>query len=255
MRKAIVTSMAVACVFSVQAQQWNGSTNSSNNINRQGDLTVIDGWMQRMTLGAAWGGAPIWGGGYVGFNLRRENTALWSFLNDGASNDGAVIYKTGNSLMFSLKPSTGAANGTLTDAQVAGNVVFQIKGDGKVIVGRSAGSSPTFWNFPGDYNLYVEKGILTEKVKVAIKNTADWSDFVFDKQYKLMPINELQQYISVNKHLPDVPSASEMVSNGLDVARMDASLLQKIEELTLYMIELKKENEALHQRITVLEKQ
>lgn len=255
MRKAILTSMAAACVLSVQAQQWNGSSNSYNNINRQGDLTVLDGWMQRVSLGAAWGGNPIWGGGYLGFNLRRENTGLWSYIGDGASNDGAVVYKTGNSLMFSLKPSTGASGGTITDAQVAGNVVFQLRGDGKVIIGRSAGSSPTFWNFPGSYNLYVENGILTERVKVAIKNTTDWSDFVFDEEYQLMPLNDLQRYISTNKHLPDVPSAADMVNNGLDVARMDASLLQKIEELTLYMIQLKQENETLQKRISALENQ
>ncbi|PKP44946.1 MAG: hypothetical protein CVT95_09970 [Bacteroidetes bacterium HGW-Bacteroidetes-12] len=56
-----------------------------------------------------------------------------------------------------------------------------------------------------------------------------------------MPLNEVENFITENKHLPDVPSATEVKENGIDLAQMDAILLQKIEELTLYIIELKKE--------------
>lgn len=60
----------------------------------------------------------------------------------------------------------------------------------------------------------------------------------------LPTFNELETYINQNKHLPDVPSAEDVVCNGgVDVAKMDAKLLQKIEELTLYVLDLKKENE------------
>ncbi|MBD2699993.1 bZIP transcription factor [Spirosoma sp. BT702] len=93
---------------------------------------------------------------------------------------------------------------------------------------------------PADYNLFVSKGILTEKVKVAIKNTSDWSDKVFDDSYTLKTLSEVEKYIQSNKHLPGVPSAKEVVEKGVDVAKMDAKLLEKIEELTLYSIEQEK---------------
>jgi len=100
-----------------------------------------------------------------------------------------------------------------------------------------------------NYKLFVEKGILTEKVKVAVKNTADWSDYVFEDDYEMMPIDQLEDYVSDNKHLPNVPSAQEMVDEGLDVAKMDAKLLEKIEEAHLYIIELHKELKELKSQV------
>jgi len=91
------------------------------------------------------------------------------------------------------------------------------------------------------YKLYVEQGILTEKVKVAVKSSKDWYDHVFDKNYSLMPLNKLDEYIKANKHLPGIQTTAEVMSDGLDLGKMNALLLKKIEELTLYTIELKKE--------------
>ncbi len=91
------------------------------------------------------------------------------------------------------------------------------------------------------YKLYVEQGILTEKVKVAVKNSKDWYDQVFDKNYSLMPLNTLDEYIKKNKHLPGIQTTEQVMKEGLDLGKMNALLLKKIEELTLYTIELKKE--------------
>ncbi len=91
------------------------------------------------------------------------------------------------------------------------------------------------------YKLYVEQGILTEKVKVAVKTSKDWYDHVFDKEYALMPLNKLDEYIKVNKHLPGVQTTEQVMAEGLDLGKMNALLLKKIEELTLYTIQLKKE--------------
>jgi hypothetical protein len=88
------------------------------------------------------------------------------------------------------------------------------------------------------YNLLVKGGILTEKVKVALVSTTDWADYVFEPSYKLMSLNEVESFIKVNKHLPNVPSAEQMALNGLDVAATDKMLMEKIEELTLYIIKL-----------------
>ena len=73
----------------------------------------------------------------------------------------------------------------------------------------------------------------------------NWSDFVFDKKYTLMPLTELESFYKKNQHLPNVPSAKEMKQNGNNLGETDAILLQKVEELTLYIVELKKEVEAL----------
>ncbi len=72
-----------------------------------------------------------------------------------------------------------------------------------------------------------------------------WSDFVFDKNYKLIDLLTLERFIQENKHLPDVPSEKEVLENGIDVTNMQAIQQQKIEELTLYIIQLKKELDLL----------
>jgi len=92
----------------------------------------------------------------------------------------------------------------------------------------------------GGYRLLVKGGVMTEKIKVAVAGSADWADYVFEKNYKVMPLEEVEQFVQENKHLPNFPSASEMVENGLDVVQTNAKLLEKIEELTLYLIELNK---------------
>ena len=76
-----------------------------------------------------------------------------------------------------------------------------------------------------------------------VKVEAGWSDFVFDKDYKLPTLQEVENHINEHKHLPDIPSEAEVKENGVSLGEMQAKLLQKIEELTLYVIELKKENQ------------
>ncbi len=122
------------------------------------------------------------------------------------------------------------------------NPTAQLTVNGNMLVG-----DPGSVSLPSGYKLYVQTGILTERLKVAVKGTSNWADYVFEQNYKMLDLKELDEYIKLNKHLPNIPSAAEMVENGLDVAEMDALLLSKIEELTLYVIELKKELEALKQ--------
>ncbi|WP_229369990.1 beta strand repeat-containing protein [Fibrivirga algicola] len=110
---------------------------------------------------------------------------------------------------------------------------------GGVIIGQGIDKTPA------GYRLFVSEGILTEKVKVAVANTSEWSDKVFEKSYNLRSLRQVEQHIKQHGHLPGVPSAVEVVRDGVDVGKMDAKLLEKIEELTLYMIELKKETQAL----------
>jgi hypothetical protein len=95
------------------------------------------------------------------------------------------------------------------------------------------------------YRLVVQDGILCEKVKVALRATGstDWADYVFEPEYqsKMMSLEEIEKYINTNKHLPNVPSTAEVQKEGLDFHQTSKMFMEKIEELTLYMIEMKKE--------------
>jgi len=89
--------------------------------------------------------------------------------------------------------------------------------------------------------------------EVVVETTNPWSDFVFEPNYSLMPLNELNTYIQENKHLPEIPTTAEVEENGISVGEMNAKLLQKIEELTLYMIEQNKKTETLIMKVETLE--
>jgi hypothetical protein len=109
-----------------------------------------------------------------------------------------------------------------------GNERVRITTSGNVGIGES---SP-------NYKLSVNGTIGAKEVKVA---SSGWSDFVFEPDYHLPTLQEVENYIDQNGHLPDIPSAEEVEEHGISLGEMDAKLLQKIEELTLYVIELKKE--------------
>lgn len=93
------------------------------------------------------------------------------------------------------------------------------------------------------YSLFVKEGVLSEDF--AIAPIASWSDFVFEKDYNLRPLPEVEKFIKTNKHLPDVPSAKQVAEEGYSQHDVNKALLQKVEELTLYVIELQKQIEIL----------
>ena len=172
---------------------------------------------------------------------------------------GTNVSVTGNGsaatpyVVNSLDTSLYANNGSLNQATtINGNRVVDMNDrniwfntatsttNGKMYIGSTA----VYPNATGNYKLFVEGGILTEKVKVALRSSANWADYVFAEDYKLMPLSEVEQFIKENKHLPGVASATELSKNGLDIAEMQAKHMEKIEELTLYLIEKDKKIEA-----------
>ena len=80
------------------------------------------------------------------------------------------------------------------------------------------------------------------------------ADHVFADDYKLMSISDMENYIKIHKHLPNVPAAQELVNDGIDLAKMDAKLLEKIEELSLYVIEQNKKIAEQDKKIELLQK-
>jgi hypothetical protein len=112
--------------------------------------------------------------------------------------------------------------------------VLNILGNGNVGIGT----------FQPQAMLAVKGVIFAQKVKVTV-NPADWPDYVFQQDYCLLSLAETAKYIEENKHLPGVPSAKEIEKDGLDLGEMNKKLLQKIEELTLHVIQQQKEIEEL----------
>jgi hypothetical protein len=99
-----------------------------------------------------------------------------------------------------------------------------------------------------DESLTVRGKVHTSEVRVDLEPEVV-PDYVFEKDYNLLPLSEVEKYINANKHLPEVPSAKEMEANGMNLKEMNLILLKKVEELTLHMIELKKENEEIKKEL------
>lgn len=112
-------------------------------------------------------------------------------------------------------------------------------------------NNPHVW----DAKLVVKGKAVVQELFVT--TTADhWADFVFDDTYNLMPLNEVEAHIKAKHHLPNIPSAKQVSEDGgSGVGDMQVKLLQKVEELTLYLIEIKKENTELQSKVTSLQEQ
>jgi len=143
-------------------------------------------------------------------------------------------------------PNSGNNDLYIRNEMSSGNIIMNY-GTGNVGIGTT---NPT-------YKLTVNGTIRSKKVIV----DTGWSDFVFEDDYSLMPLHQLDKFIEENKHLPEIPSAKEVEANGISLGEMDAKLLQKIEELTLYTIEqqkmideLVKKNEELAKKVEKIQK-
>ncbi len=100
-----------------------------------------------------------------------------------------------------------------------------------------------------DSKLAVNGKIHAREVKVDL---IGWPDYVFEEEYKLPSLKEVENHIEENGHLPNIPSAKEVEKDGIQLGEMNAKLLQKIEELTLYMIEQNKKTELLQKEVALL---
>ena len=102
------------------------------------------------------------------------------------------------------------------------------------------------------YKLAVGGNVVAEEVVVKLKE--NWPDYVFHKDYKKTNLDELENYIHENGHLPNIPDAKEVDKEGINVGEVQTKLLEKIEELTLYLIEQNKKIEKLENDVAVLKK-
>lgn len=159
--------------------------------------------------------------------------------------DQALVVKaSGQTAIFStnLTPTANAFSvGTTTQDN------FSVKANGTVFVNYAgSGVSDNLFVIQNASQKLLQlsnNGLLRlRKVRV---DSETWADFVFDENYQLMPVSELQLFIDKNNHLPNVPSAQQVQEEGIDLAEMNKVLLQKIEELTLYMLQQQKELEQI----------
>jgi hypothetical protein len=135
-----------------------------------------------------------------------------------------------------------AEGSTALHLRTAGHDRIFVSNSGNVGIGET---NPT-------YKLTVD-GIVSAK-EVKVSSTPN-SDYVFEPDYDLKPLHEVDQFIQENKHLPDIPSAEEFRENGVGLGEMDDMLLRKVEELTLYVIELKKSDDQKAKMIYELKKE
>ncbi len=149
-------------------------------------------------------------------------------------------------IFFSDGTAGSGANASagLVIAPFGGGSGIRINKNGEVGIG-----TPLTANTQHNYKLAVNGIIGAKEVKVEITSDA-WYDFVFDKNYKLMSLADLEKYLNKNKHLPNVPSATDVDNDGgVLMGDMQAKLLQKVEELTLYIIEQNKRIEELEKQM------
>ena len=192
--------------------------------------------------------------GYNGINFGRTINLGGTGINFYTASEqafGGSIFPTDTSLVLwsnsnsnnylVFQPAWGNTGiGTYTP-----NAKFHVNGE--QLIGSNSARIAT------GYSLSVDGRIISEESTVL--PSTSWPDYVFDESYKLMSLEELERHIKLQKHLPNVPPASEIEKKGIDLGDMSHRLIEKVEELTLYLIELKKENKSLNERLSKLENQ
>lgn len=119
---------------------------------------------------------------------------------------------------------------------------FRVNQNGSISVGST--------NTPSGYKMSVDGKLICEELRVELSGA--WGDYVFANDYELLPLEEVGNFITENKHLPGIPTAAQIEAEGIAVGEMQTKMMVKIEELTLYLLQLKKENDELRQVIESL---
>ncbi|SIN83639.1 hypothetical protein [Chitinophaga niabensis] len=178
----------------------------------------------------------------IGNNAKANNTDIQRIDNSTATTDGsnAMVMSYIHGTMFHVKAS---------GAYRAANTQWFTVGDGTDEVMRLTPSQNVLIGTATDdpaYKLQVKGNVKAQKVKVTAQG---WADFVFEPEYRLPSLFEVEQFILQHRHLPEIPSAKEVEENGVDLGEMNKKLLQKVEEQTLYIIEINKRLKALEEKV------
>lgn len=194
--------------------------------------------------------------------------------NDPASNNAVAfrIYRNENTLIemanslgqFQIFKSSCAncgAGGVLPGDTVlrnigaTHNIIFSMPNDandGSSYIGINDGTHGTWIKFFNNATAKFDGKIKAKEVEV---KSNVWADYVFKKDYRLSSLEEVEKHIQEKGHLPNIPSAEDVLRNGINLGEMDAKLLEKIEELTLYSIEQNKHIKSLQEENKTLKSQ
>ncbi|MEN9307626.1 MAG: hypothetical protein RL173_1558 [Fibrobacterota bacterium] len=216
-------------------------------------------------------GSPVWHAGNLNKDdipSRAQTRLGMGTYNGAAADEESFVGKTTRGVSFGRTHNapdfiapTGWANYLSMPETQGGKATFfaQSITELRAWIGFYNGSTSPLWReLIHDGNLKsmaqsvgivtAEGGSITGNLRISGKLTtnpgATPADYVFEPDYKLAPLSEVEAFTKANKHLPEVPSASEMTKNGVDLAAMNMVLLKKVEELTLHAIALQKDVEA-----------
>lgn len=174
----------------------------------------------------------------LGLDADAASAPTEGVLRSGQKNANNPNNITGSNLRIQAGRGTGtsAAGGNLyfETPDVSSTVGMLQTVSTKMVITRAGNVGIGTTTIPANYKLAVNGAAIATSMKVQVYS--GWSDFVFRKDYKLPTLAEVKNYIDKNHHLPDMPSAAEVRANGLDLGEMNKQLLQKVEELTLYLI-------------------
>ncbi|MEL6987115.1 MAG: hypothetical protein AAGK97_04725 [Bacteroidota bacterium] len=176
----------------------------------------------------------------------------------GHSNMTTGTYLKSGSYTYKYGGARGVARLSMGDQQFSFFVNSNAPATGrnviweqKMFIGKD-GVGVNTSEIPDGFVMSVDGNILAEEVHVQLSDY--WPDYVFQDDYNLMPLVDLESFIELNKHLPNIPSAIEMEENGqINLNQINLKLLEKVEELTLYIIQLNKLNHQLNERVANLE--
>lgn len=128
-----------------------------------------------------------------------------------------------------------------------GKFIIRTNGQDRVFVDNGGNMSIGSTQVATGYRLNIDGKVIAEEMRV--QNSTAWPDYVFAPEYKLKSLPEIKSYISLHRHLPGIPSAIEIEKEGISLGKMQAMMMEKIEELTLHLIHAKEEIELLKKKI------
>ncbi|MBI3511195.1 MAG: hypothetical protein HY064_11065 [Bacteroidetes bacterium] len=228
------------------------SSNTSGNVGistsiPESELQIGESY-SKLNFGKAPLVASTFSSSYIGFNASRDQSGNWKSDGNGAGNGGFVLLNDiGGGLRFIGVPTSGGGTQNLTDQNMQDNTRMFLRADGRVIIGTKTQAGGPF--DLATTLLTVNGGIVCQKANVTMNS---WADSVLAPGYHLMPLDSVAKYIDSTGHLPGVASEKEVKANGVDLGQDDVMLMAKLEELTLYMLQLKKENEGMKKEIEEL---
>ena len=133
-----------------------------------------------------------------------------------------------------LTTNRGVFNNSISAAEGTLGSVSYVQSTGTLSLGHGTNGKVTFVNGSNSEMASLQNGVLT--LNSVVLNVGSFPDYVFSKDYKLMPLKEVAAYIKENNHLPNMPSEAEVIAKGMDVKQINTVLVEKVEELTLHTI-------------------